>query len=55
MGIELERVLARLGESEGVENAVLDEDAAFDVLGALAIVDPGRVRAGGEAGWPVTG
>ncbi|MGW4979803.1 hypothetical protein [Streptomyces mirabilis] len=43
MGIELDRVLARLGESGGAENAILDEEAALGVLGALAVVDPRRV------------
>lgn len=43
MGIELERVLARLGESGGEENVVMDEGVAREVLGALAIVDPKRV------------
>lgn len=40
MGIELDRVLARLEESGGVENVVLDEEAALAVLGALAVVGP---------------
>lgn len=43
MGIELDRVLARLEESDGVENVTLDEGAALAALGALAIVDPKRV------------
>jgi hypothetical protein len=43
VGIELDRVLARLKESDGAENATLDEEEALRVLGALAIVDPGRV------------
>ncbi|MFE2842532.1 hypothetical protein ACFXKS_03055 [Streptomyces scopuliridis] len=42
MGIELERVLARLGESGGRGVVVLDEDAALEVLGALSVVDPNR-------------
>ncbi|MEV4444682.1 hypothetical protein [Streptomyces mirabilis] len=48
MGIELERVLARLREAGGVENAILDDEAALGVLGALAIVDPKRVGCGAE-------
>ncbi|MDX2820486.1 hypothetical protein PV416_05145 [Streptomyces ipomoeae] len=40
MGIELDRVLARLEESGGTENVTLDDEAALGVLGALAIVDP---------------
>ncbi|MFF3976922.1 hypothetical protein [Streptomyces sp. NPDC001828] len=48
MGIELERVLARLRESGGAEKVTLDEDAAFEALGALAVVDPRRVK--GEGG-----
>ena len=47
MGIELDRVLARLEESGGMENVILDDEAALGVLGALAIVDPKRV------GWDV--
>ncbi|MCX4761955.1 hypothetical protein OG562_13410 [Streptomyces sp. NBC_01275] len=43
MGIELDRVLARLGESGGAENVLLDDEAALGALGALAIVDPKRV------------
>ncbi|MDH6214070.1 hypothetical protein M2283_001353 [Streptomyces pseudovenezuelae] len=43
MGIELDRVLARLEGSGGVENVVLDDEAALAVLGALAIVDLKRV------------
>ncbi|WP_159073615.1 hypothetical protein [Streptomyces sp. RTd22] len=43
MGIELERVLARLEESDGTENVVMDERVAYEVLGALAVVDPERV------------
>ncbi|WP_405908690.1 hypothetical protein OG742_30235 [Streptomyces sp. NBC_00828] len=43
MGIELERVLARLKESGGTENVILDDEAALGALGALAIVDPKRV------------
>ena len=43
MGIELERVLARLKESDGAENVVVDERVAHEVLGALAVVDPKRV------------
>lgn len=48
MGIELERVLARLAESDGREAVVLDEDAALDVLGALSVVDPKRAGRGAE-------
>ncbi|MFB9466803.1 hypothetical protein [Streptomyces cinereospinus] len=44
MGIELGRVLARLKESEGVENVALDDESAHEVLGALSIVDPKRVE-----------
>ncbi|WP_178855109.1 hypothetical protein [Streptomyces acidiscabies] len=43
MGIELDRVLARLEESGGTENVILDDEAAFAALGALAIVDVKRV------------
>lgn len=43
VGIELERVLARLKESGGTENVILDDEAALGALGALAIVDPKRV------------
>ncbi|MDH6499490.1 hypothetical protein [Streptomyces sp. SAI-149] len=39
MGIELDRVLARLEESGGTENVVLDHEAALGLLGALAVVD----------------
>ncbi|MDQ0601930.1 hypothetical protein QF037_006275 [Streptomyces canus] len=46
MGIELDRVLARLEESGGVENVALDEGTALVALGALAIVDPKRVGCG---------
>lgn len=48
VGIELERVLARLAESDGREAVVLDEDAALDVLGALSVVDPKRAGRGAE-------
>ncbi|WEH18090.1 hypothetical protein [Streptomyces sp. VNUA24] len=48
MGIELDRVLARLKESGGAENVILDDEAAFAALGALAIVDPTRVGCGVE-------
>lgn len=48
MGIGLERVLARLKESHGVENVILDEKSAHDVLGALSVVDPGRVDCDAE-------
>ncbi|MFM9499560.1 hypothetical protein ACKI1Q_38950 [Streptomyces galilaeus] len=48
VGIELERVLARLEESGGAENVILDGGAALDALGALAIVDPKRVGCGLE-------
>ncbi|MGW1064421.1 hypothetical protein ACWD4F_07905 [Streptomyces aureus] len=48
MGIELERVLARLTESGGKENVALDETAALDALGALSVVDPDRAGCGGE-------
>lgn len=44
MGIELDRVLARLKESGGAENVMLDDEAALGVLGALAIVDAKRVE-----------
>ncbi|MGM9465419.1 hypothetical protein [Streptomyces murinus] len=44
MGIELERVLARLAESGGREAVYLNESAALEVLGALSIVDPKRVE-----------
>ncbi|MER6131866.1 hypothetical protein [Streptomyces sp. NPDC001815] len=40
MGIELDRVLARLRESDGVENVVMGDVVACDALAALAIVDP---------------
>ncbi|MFE9553102.1 hypothetical protein ACFYOD_06420 [Streptomyces sp. NPDC006703] len=53
MGIELERVLVRLRESEGVESASFDEGAAFEVLGALSVVDPRRVTGEGECDRPV--
>lgn len=43
MGIELDRVLARLEESGGRENVVLGDEAALVALGALAIVDLKRV------------
>ncbi|MFD3618681.1 hypothetical protein ACFWWT_26270 [Streptomyces sp. NPDC058676] len=43
MGIELDRVLARLEESGGTENVILDGEAALGALGALAVVDPKRV------------
>ncbi|MFJ3229889.1 hypothetical protein [Streptomyces sp. NPDC086787] len=49
MGIEMARVLARLAESGGRECAALDEAAALDVLGALALVEP--KRAGFEDEW----
>ncbi|MEU3215926.1 hypothetical protein [Streptomyces sp. NPDC006971] len=48
MGIELGRVLARLEESEGVENVALDDESAHEVMGALSIVDPKRVERGAE-------
>ncbi|GAO08735.1 hypothetical protein TPA0598_04_03710 [Streptomyces lydicamycinicus] len=48
MGIELERVLARLKESGGVPNVHLDAGVAREVLGALSVVDPGRVERGVE-------
>ncbi len=43
MGIDLGRVLARLEESGGAENVILDDEAVLGVLGALAIVDAKRV------------
>lgn len=43
MEIELDRVLARLEESDGVGNVVLDGELALAVLGGLAIVDPERI------------
>lgn len=43
VGIELERVLARLEESDGAENVVMDEGVAHEALGALAVVDSKRV------------
>ncbi len=46
VGIELDRVLARLEKSGERENVVLGDDAALAVLGALAIVDPKRVGGG---------
>ncbi|MFF7469939.1 hypothetical protein [Streptomyces sp. NPDC008092] len=49
MGIELDRVLARLEESGGTENVVLDDEVALAALGALAIVDPKRVGYGVES------
>ncbi|MFI7136542.1 hypothetical protein ACIBQ5_01880 [Streptomyces massasporeus] len=56
MGIELNRVLARLEESGGVENVTLDEETALLALGALAIVDPKRVGCGAQcAGEVVAG
>ncbi|MFJ4939784.1 hypothetical protein ACIP8U_38825 [Streptomyces pseudovenezuelae] len=48
MGIELDRVLARLEESGGTENAFLDGEAALAALGALAIVDAKRIGCGME-------
>lgn len=48
MGIELDRVLARLEESGGTENAILDGEAALAALGALAIVDAKRIGCGTE-------
>lgn len=48
MGIELERVLARLAESGGREAVTLKEGAALEVLGALSVVDPKRVGRGVE-------
>ncbi|MCX5328172.1 hypothetical protein OG773_02200 [Streptomyces sp. NBC_00140] len=54
VGIELDRVLARLEESGGAENVILDEGAALIALGALAIVDPERVGRGvRQPGAPV--
>ncbi|MFE5965706.1 hypothetical protein [Streptomyces sp. NPDC056463] len=54
MGIEVGRVLARLAESEGEENAALNDGLVYEVLGALAIVDVERVgrqaRSGGVEG-----
>ncbi|WSQ09016.1 hypothetical protein OG604_15230 [Streptomyces sp. NBC_01231] len=49
MGIELDRVLARLEESNGVENVILDGKAAHGALGALSIVDPKRVDRDAES------
>jgi hypothetical protein len=43
VGIELDRVLARLEKSGGAENVILDDEAALGLLGALAVVDPKRV------------
>lgn len=43
VGIELDRVLARVEESGGPENVSLDDEAALAALGALAIVDAKRV------------
>ena len=43
MGIELDRVLARLEGLDARENVVLSDEVAIAVLGALAIVDPKRV------------
>ncbi|WP_142217030.1 hypothetical protein [Streptomyces sp. SLBN-118] len=53
MGIDLERVLARLKESGGIAYAELGEDEASAVLGALAVVDlqcidPAEAPTGGE-------
>lgn len=48
MGIDLGRVLARLEDSGGAENVILDDEAVLGVLGALAIVDPKRVACGVE-------
>jgi hypothetical protein len=43
VAIELERVLARLEESDGRENVDLDGEVALGLLGALSIVDPQRL------------
>ncbi|MGR3872656.1 hypothetical protein ACUXZZ_29375 [Streptomyces graminifolii] len=43
VGIELDRVLARLEKSGERENVVLGDEVVLAVLGALAIVDPKRV------------
>lgn len=43
MAVELERVLARLGESRGEVFVDLGNDAAHDLLAALAIVAPTAV------------
>ncbi|WP_411142348.1 hypothetical protein [Streptomyces sp. x-80] len=48
MGIELERVLARMAESGGAESVTLDEDVALEVLGVLSVVDPKRVGCDAE-------
>lgn len=48
MGIELERVLARLEESGGASNVHLDGGVAREVLGALSMVDPRRVECAAE-------
>lgn len=48
VGIELNRVLARLEESGGAENVILDDEAALGALGAMAIVDPKRVDCDSE-------
>ncbi|MER6206595.1 hypothetical protein [Streptomyces sp. NPDC001642] len=53
VGIELDRVLARLEESGDRENVVLGEEVALAALGALAIVDPKRIAGGvGPVGVP---
>jgi hypothetical protein len=54
VGIELDRVLARLEESGGTENVVLDNEAALGLLGALAVVDPKRVGSDVERASGVT-
>ncbi|MFE3577905.1 hypothetical protein [Streptomyces vinaceus] len=43
MAVELERVLARLGESRGERCVDLGDDEAHELLGALAIVAPSAV------------
>ncbi|MEW1799194.1 hypothetical protein ACIGO7_07530 [Streptomyces virginiae] len=40
MAVELERVLARLGESRGERCVDLGDDEVHELLGALAIVAP---------------
>ncbi len=54
VGIELDRVLARLEESGGTENVILDDEAALGLLGALAVVDPKRVGCDVERGSGAT-
>ncbi|MFE7129376.1 hypothetical protein ACFVIM_00755 [Streptomyces sp. NPDC057638] len=40
VAVEVERVMARLRESEGAVHASVEEEGALEILGALSIVDP---------------